>query len=212
MTATTTRTGPHAATTPRPNNAINARLRRVLALHFDPRAGTAWWLDRAKGLGLDPLRDVQSTDDLHRFGCMTAADLCERPLLDYIPRALHGEISRFIVGQTGGTTGGPANSPWTAYRQDEFEEAFIQPFHIAAEYVGFPRGGSWLYAGPSGTAHHRDSCASAGGGHGRGRSVQRRFRSAMGQETAQRFVRHVVAISTTSSSRCWRSSTGTPSP
>lgn len=150
MTATTTRTTLHAATTQRLGDRLNARLQRVLAMHFDPRGGSTWWFDRAKALGIDPLREVRSTDDLKHFGSMTAADLCERPLLDYIPRALHGEIDRFIVGQTGGTTGGPANSPWTAYRQDEFEEAFIHPFHIAAEHVGFPRGGTWLYAGPSG--------------------------------------------------------------
>jgi hypothetical protein len=49
--------------------------------------------------------------------------------------------------QTGGATGPGA---WTCYTKADFEAAFVAPFIAAAEWIGFPRGGAWLYAGPSG--------------------------------------------------------------
>lgn len=129
---------------------IDQRIRRLVALHFDERDGAAWWVDRARALGINAHREVRSLADLEQLGPMTSADLCERPLRDYVPRVWHDQMHRMIVGQTGGTTGGPDLSPWTAYRHDEFDEAFVHPFHVAAEHVGFPRGGEWLFAGPSG--------------------------------------------------------------
>jgi hypothetical protein len=138
-----------ASTAESPVVAVERRLRDKIRLHFHQRDGAAFWIDRARSLGVDAVHDIASVADLRLLGDMTPADLCARPLLDYIPRALHGDLPSFIVGQTGGTTG-PANSPWTAYRQDEFEEAFIQPFAVAARHAGFPRCGRWLYAGPSG--------------------------------------------------------------
>jgi hypothetical protein len=56
-------------------------------------------------------------------------------------------MDRFILGQTGGTTG---EGTWTAYRDDEFREAFVDPFVAAADHLGFPGGEPWLFIGPSG--------------------------------------------------------------
>lgn len=127
--------------------ALEERLRRVLAVHFDPSGGSAYWLERAAALGIDPLGDVKTMNDLSCFGEMTPADLRPRPLTDYVPRCLHGRLDEFVVGQTGGTTG---VGVWSAYRFDEFEEAFVSPFVAAASHVGFPRGVPWLFVGPSG--------------------------------------------------------------
>ncbi len=129
------------------NETRSERLRRGLAVHFDPREGSAFWLARAAALGIDVRRDIRDVADLAALGEMSPADLRGRPLLDLIPKRFHGRLDQFIVGQTGGATG---EGVWTAYRVDEFEEAFIVPFVDAARYVGFPCGGSWLYIGPSG--------------------------------------------------------------
>lgn len=128
-------------------SAAQDRLREVVSAHFDPRWGSAYWLDRARRLGIDPLTGVRGLEDLAVFGQMTAEDLEARPLVDYIPKRFHDRMDRFIVGQTGGTTGG---GTWTAYRDDEFNDGFVLPFIEAANHVGFPAGLPWLYVGPSG--------------------------------------------------------------
>jgi hypothetical protein len=126
---------------------VSQRLRRVLGIHFDADHGTPFWLDRQRELGLDAREDIRVPEELALLGMMTPADLAGRPLLDFVPRRFHGELAAWILGQTGGTTGGGV---WTIYRPDEFAEAFIAPFTQAAAHVGFPRGERWLYVGPSG--------------------------------------------------------------
>lgn len=128
-------------------DGLDERLRRVIEVHFDPAGGTAFWLDRAAARGLRPLKEIRARQDLAALGEMTPADLASRPLQDFIPRRFHGRMREFIVGQTGGTTG---DGHWTAYRRDEFAEAFIEPFVAAATALGFPRGEPWLFVGPSG--------------------------------------------------------------
>ncbi len=125
----------------------DARLREVLALHLDPRDGSAYWLDRQSAMNFDIRREIRSVADLQHIGPMAPAALARRPLLDFVPRALHTDRNDWILAQTGGATGCPV---WTVYAPREFEEAFVAPFTAAAAHVGFPRGGLWLYAGPSG--------------------------------------------------------------
>ena len=126
---------------------INARLGHVIGIHFDPDLGTPYWLDRASALGCDPRKEIRSVDDLAILGQMNQDELAERPLLDYIPRRFHDQMHRFIIGQTGGTTG---DGVWTAYLVHEFAQAFITPFVAAAKHVGFPTRAQWLFVGPSG--------------------------------------------------------------
>jgi thienamycin biosynthesis protein ThnN len=128
-------------------DTVEDRLRRVVAAHFHPAEGSAFWLRRAASLGIDPLRQVRTVEDLELLGETTAEDLNAHPLTDFIPRRLQSRLDRFIVAQTGGTTG---LGTWTAYRRDEFEEAFVFPFIAAASHVGFPAGEPWLYVGPGG--------------------------------------------------------------
>jgi hypothetical protein len=70
-----------------------------------------------------------------------------------------------ILTETGGTTGKPKR---TIFSIGEFRAAFVQPFVVMAERIGFPRGGAWLYVGPSGPhviGQAAASCATAMGGH-----------------------------------------------
>jgi thienamycin biosynthesis protein ThnN len=129
------------------NEGLEDRLRRVVDCHFDPDGGSRFWLDRQERLGIDARADVRSLPDLAILGEMTSDDLSQRPLRDYVPRRFHRHLGRFVLGQTGGTTG---QGIWTAYRQDEFYEAFVLPFVTAARRLGFPARQNWLYVGPSG--------------------------------------------------------------
>lgn len=128
-------------------NAIEARLRRVLELHLHPREGSPFWIRRVAEWGVDLRGEVRSLDDLARLPSMTPEELERHPLLDFTPRSLRHEQASWLRAQTGGATDNPV---WTVYSPAEFEDAFVAPFAAAATHVGFPRGGVWLYAGPSG--------------------------------------------------------------
>jgi thienamycin biosynthesis protein ThnN len=128
-------------------DAAVEHLRRVIALHFDAERGSPFWLKRAAVMGVEPLREIRELRDLSLLGEMSPEDLQGRPLTDLVPRGFHRDLSDFVVGQTGGTTGGGV---WTAYREDEFETAFVTPFVEAAGHVGFPQRQPWLFVGPTG--------------------------------------------------------------
>jgi hypothetical protein len=128
-------------------NAVEERLARVLDVHFDPRWGSAFWLERAGALGFDPRREIRSVGDLARLGPAPLEALSVRPLEDFVPRHLHDTLHALVTAETGGTTGPPRR---TAFLREEFEEAFVTPFLRAADLVGFPRGAHWLFLGPSG--------------------------------------------------------------
>src|SRR5581483_731766 len=113
------------------------RLRGLLDLHFHPELGSRYWLRRQERLGWSVRDRVHTLDDLWLLGPTPADDLGAYPLRDFIPRALHRQWPRFVLGETAGTSGAPCA---TAYRDDEFQAAFVTPFLRAAAAAGFPRG------------------------------------------------------------------------
>jgi hypothetical protein len=123
------------------------RLCELLSLHFHPDYGSRYWLMREEELGWDICDRVRTLEDLWLLGPMPLAHLREFSLRDFIPRGLHRQMSRFIVGETAGTSGRPCA---TAYREDEFQAAFVKPFLQAARMTGFPENSPWLWIGPSG--------------------------------------------------------------
>ncbi len=131
----------------RPTGGRDDRLHELLALHFHPEHGSEYWLRRQEQLGWDVRDRVRMRDDLWLLGSTPLSDLRSFPLRAFIPRAWHRQLSRFILGETAGTSGSPQ---MTAYRDDEFQAAFIDPFLRVAEATGFPQGEPWLWVGPSG--------------------------------------------------------------
>jgi thienamycin biosynthesis protein ThnN len=123
------------------------RLYELLGLHFHPRHGSRYWLRRQEELGWDVRDRVRTFADLRLLGPMTPDDLRRYPVRDFIPRGLHGQLPRFVLGETAGTSGRPCV---TAYRDDEFQAAFVTPFVKVARATGFPHGVPWLWVGPSG--------------------------------------------------------------
>jgi thienamycin biosynthesis protein ThnN len=123
------------------------RLRDLLDLHFHPHWGSTYWLERQEKLGWQIRDRIRTVDDLWLLGPTPLADLRRFPLHSFIPRAFHKERTRFVIGETAGTSGEPCA---TAYRDDEFQAAFITPFLRVAEATGFPHGEPWLWVGPSG--------------------------------------------------------------
>jgi len=126
---------------------MNQRLRHVLKLHLDPVSGSPFWLQQQQALGFSILDRVHGLDDLWQLGPFDLDQLRCHELAWFIPRSIAGK-DHWITGETGGATGGAKT---TAYRQEEFDAAFIAPFF---DNVGWPRDGKrpghWLWLGPSG--------------------------------------------------------------
>ncbi len=121
-------------------------LQHPLDLHFHPKYGSAYWLDVLKQKGLTRA-DFQSNDDLQLLGPMDVEQLRKRPIVDFIPRALHQQVDTMILSETGGTTGDPCRR---VFLPDEFQRGFVEPWLDAAIRFNFPKGGNWLFIGPSG--------------------------------------------------------------
>ncbi len=131
----------------RPAGSRDDRLHELLALHFHPEHGSEYWLRRQEQLGWNVRDRVRMLNDLWLLGPTPLADLRSFPLRAFIPHAWHRQLPRFILGETAGTSGAPQ---MTAYRDDEFQAAFIDPFLRVAEATGFPQSEPWLWVGPSG--------------------------------------------------------------
>jgi thienamycin biosynthesis protein ThnN len=129
------------------NADADQRLCELLARHFHPEWGSAYWLKRQAQLGWQVCERVRTRNDLWLVGPTPTAELRRFPIDAFIPKALHKQRTRFIVAETAGTNGDPCG---TAYRDDEFQAAFIDPFLYVANATGFPRGEPWLWVGPSG--------------------------------------------------------------
>lgn len=146
-------------------SGLAARLRRIIALHFDPVGGSPYWIERARALGLDAPRAIRTVADLAALGPMDMQALASRPVEDFVPASLTAQPrADWIVAETGGTMGQPC---FAVYRQDEFEAGFVRPFLPAADRAGFPRGQAWLFVGPTGPhiiGRGAHGCAVAMGG------------------------------------------------
>jgi hypothetical protein len=110
-------------------------LKEILSIHFDPKKGSSYWLERARQLGIDPARDVHTLQDLKLLGPMDEESMKERPIEDFVPKCYRAEKARWVIGETGGTTGRPIT---TVYLDDEFYQAFVHPFERVA-LPGLPR-------------------------------------------------------------------------
>ena len=122
-------------------------IEEIIATHFDPRTGSAFWLEQEKQRGLEARKEITCCEAFHLFGPMDTEALRTRPLLDFIPRRFHHELPNMILAETGGTTGAPIRR---VYRTAEFGAAFVDSWVRAADLRGFLRGGNWLFVGPSG--------------------------------------------------------------
>lgn len=121
-------------------------LERIVAIHFDVDGGTPYWLEKQDKLGIDAIKEIQTVDDIAILGPMDEQALACRPIEDFIPRQF-AERRDYLLAETGGTLG---QAKFAVHRIDEFEAAFITPFVKAADRVGFPKDGHWLFVGPTG--------------------------------------------------------------
>ena len=127
--------------------SFNERVKYLISLHFHSVWGSPYWLKRQEQLGWNVQDRIRCLEDLWLLGPMPLDDLRRFSVNAFIPKSFDKQLHRFIVGETAGTSGKPCV---TAYRDDEFQTAFITPFLKVAKVTGFPTGKQWLWVGPSG--------------------------------------------------------------
>ena len=123
--------------------SLDARVREVVAWHFDPATGSPFWLEWAEKAGWDPRREVDGFDDLRKFGHFEDEWLRGGPVRRWVPRAYADKP--IFVFETGGTTG----IPKSRIAIDDFRTDY-ELFSDTLPDECFPKGANWLMLGPSG--------------------------------------------------------------
>ena len=128
------------------NEKLNIHLQKIIKTHFDPLTGTPYWLNKAKTLGINPLKDVKNIEDLKIFDLLNEDDLKTTYAEHFIPQSqLNFDLYFPHVYETGGTSSKPKKILDTVHQ--------IQNAHWVArilEQHGFSKKGNWLNFFPSG--------------------------------------------------------------
>lgn len=122
---------------------LDQHVREIVRWHFSPETGTPFWLEKAKGFNFNPLKDVQTFDDLRLFGFFEDDWLRGGPVNRWIPRGLADRP--WYVFETGGTTG----IPKSRVVADDFRIDY-EMFSDSLPEKFFPKKSNWLMLGPSG--------------------------------------------------------------
>ncbi len=123
--------------------ALDEWVREVVRWHFDPETGTPFWLEYASRLDWDPRREIETFDDLARFGFFDGELLRGGPVRRWVPRGLaHRPV---YVFETGGSTGVPKSR----INIEDFRIDY-EAFSAQLPDDAFPKGADWLAIGPTG--------------------------------------------------------------
>ena len=87
---------------------LDAHVREIMQWHFSPETGCPFWLEWAEKAGWDPRKDVQTYDDLDKFGSFQDEWLRGGPVRRWVPRAYKDKP--IYTFETGGSTGVPSPS------------------------------------------------------------------------------------------------------
>jgi phenylacetate-coenzyme A ligase PaaK-like adenylate-forming protein len=122
---------------------LNAHVAEIVRWHFDPATGSPFWLERAKSFNFDPMTEVNTYQDLDKFGFFQDEWLRGGPVRRWVPKAFAD--SPIYTFETGGSTGVPKSRINVNDFRIDYEN-FSET--LPDEY--FPRGADWLHVGPSG--------------------------------------------------------------
>jgi len=122
---------------------LDSWVRETIEWHFSDETGCPFWLEYARKLDWDPLREIRAYNDLARFGFFQDEWLRGGPVRRWVPKA-YAERPTYVF-ETGGSTGVPKSRiSINDFRIDY--EAFSET--LPEEF--FPKGTDWLMLGPTG--------------------------------------------------------------
>ena len=122
---------------------LDAAAHEMTQWHFHPSTGCPFWLEYAKGLKFDPLKEIKSYDDLKKFEPFQDEWLRGGPVRRWVPKAFADRP--IYVFETGGTTGVPKSR----IAIEDFRVDYSL-FSDTLPDESFPKGSNWLMLGPSG--------------------------------------------------------------
>jgi phenylacetate-coenzyme A ligase PaaK-like adenylate-forming protein len=123
--------------------ALDKHAYEIVQWHFHPSTGCPFWLEQAKTLKFDPLKEVKGYDDIKKFPPFQDDWLRGGPVRRWVPQKFADKP--IYVFETGGTTGTPKSRVQINDFRTDYE-MFSQT--LPEEY--FPKGANWLMLGPSG--------------------------------------------------------------
>lgn len=122
---------------------LDQHVREAVQWHFSEETGSPFWLEKKAGLKFDPLKEIQTFEDVKKFPLFEDDWLRGGPIQRWIPKGLAGKPT--YVFETGGTTGVPKSRMVI----DDFRIDY-ENFSDTLPDEFFPRGSNWLMLGPSG--------------------------------------------------------------
>ncbi len=122
---------------------LDAHTVEMMAWHFGESTGCPFWLEYAKSLKFNPVKDIKCFDDLKKFEPFKDEWLRGGPVRRWVPKALADKP--VYVFETGGTTGVPKSR----IAIDDFRTDYSL-FSQTLPDKYFPPGSNWLMLGPSG--------------------------------------------------------------
>ena len=127
----------------RARDQLNAHAHEIVQWHFHASTGCPFWLEKAKSLKFDPLKEVKDFNDLKKFELFEDEWLRGGPVRRWVPKA-YAERPIYVF-ETGGTTGVPKSR----IAVEDFRVDYSL-FSNTLPDESFPRGANWLMFGPSG--------------------------------------------------------------
>ena len=123
---------------------LDAQVREIVRWHFSPDTGTPFWLEKAKSLKFNPLKDVKGFDDLKLFGLFEDEWLRGGPVRRWVPEGA-ARTSR----STSSRPAAPPASPRAA-SSSTTSASTTRCSATRCRTSSSPRGRNWLMLGPSG--------------------------------------------------------------
>lgn len=122
---------------------LDEHVGKTIHWHFSEKTGSPFWLEKARELKLDPIKEVKCFADLQKFGLFEDEWLRGGPINRWVPQGHKGKP--VYVFETGGTTGIPKSR---MVIEDHWKDYELFSESLPDEY--FPKGANWLMLGPSG--------------------------------------------------------------
>ena len=122
---------------------LDAHAVEIVQWHFSESTGCPFWLEKAKTLKFDPLKEIKCFDDIKKFPEFEDEWLRGGPVTRWQPKGLKGKPA--YVFETGGTTG----IPKSRFQIDDWKTDY-EMFSATLPDEHFPKGSNWMMLGPSG--------------------------------------------------------------